>query len=55
MAFGVSFEPFLSREVAISDSTFSSFSFNEEDIIRSLIHECVHSNQNKEIFDTKII
>ena len=24
---------------------------SEEDIIRSLIHECVHSNQSKEIFD----
>ena len=23
----------------------------EEDIIRSLIHECVHSNQNKEFFE----
>ena len=23
----------------------------EEDIIRSLIHECVHSNQNKQLFD----
>ena len=25
---------------------------NEEDVIRSLIHECVHSSQNKELFDT---
>jgi len=25
---------------------------NEEQIIRSLIHECVHSIQNKELFDT---
>ena len=25
---------------------------NEEDIIKALIHECVHSNQNKELFDT---
>tara|TARA_R100001594_G_scaffold10170_1_gene24059 strand:- start:1885 stop:2253 length:369 start_codon:yes stop_codon:yes gene_type:complete len=24
---------------------------NEEDIIRSLIHECVHSTQSKELFD----
>jgi hypothetical protein len=24
----------------------------EEDIIKALIHECVHSNQNKELFDT---
>jgi len=24
---------------------------NEEDIIKALIHECVHSNQNKELFD----
>ena len=23
---------------------------NEEDIIKALIHECVHSNQNKELF-----
>ena len=38
MAFGVSFEPFLNREVAISDSTFSSFSFNDEDILFSRIN-----------------
>ena len=38
MAFGVSFEPFLSREVTISDSTFSSFSFNDEDILFSRIN-----------------
>tara|TARA_R100000742_G_C4224224_1_gene47230 strand:+ start:304 stop:684 length:381 start_codon:yes stop_codon:yes gene_type:complete len=25
---------------------------NEENIIKALIHECVHSNQNKELFDT---
>ena len=24
---------------------------SEEDIIKALIHECVHSNQNKELFD----
>ena len=24
----------------------------EEDVIKALIHECVHSNQNKELFDT---
>jgi len=24
---------------------------NEEDIIKALIHECVHSNQNEELFD----
>ena len=24
---------------------------NEEDIIKALIHECVHSNQNKELLD----
>tara|TARA_R100000353_G_scaffold81447_1_gene61281 strand:- start:584 stop:970 length:387 start_codon:yes stop_codon:yes gene_type:complete len=30
---------------------YTSRLFNEEDIIRSLIHECVHSNQNKEIFN----
>ena len=28
MAFGVSFEPFLNRQVTINDSTYSSFSFN---------------------------
>ncbi|GIR18835.1 MAG: hypothetical protein CM15mP33_03570 [Candidatus Neomarinimicrobiota bacterium] len=38
MAFGVSFEPFLNREVTISDSTFSSFSFNDEDILFSRIN-----------------
>jgi hypothetical protein len=38
MAFGVSFEPFLNREVTISDSTFSSFSFNKEDILYSRIN-----------------
>ena len=25
---------------------------SEEDIIKALIHECVHSNQSKELFDT---
>ena len=25
--------------------------FTEKDIIRSLIHECVHANQSKVIFD----
>ena len=25
---------------------------SEEDVIKALIHECVHSNQNKELFDT---
>ena len=30
---------------------YTSRLFNEEDVIRSLIHECVHSNQNKELFD----
>ena len=25
---------------------------SEEDIIKALIHECVHSTQNKELFDT---
>ena len=30
---------------------YTSRLFNEEDVIRSLIHECVHSNQNKETFD----
>jgi len=30
---------------------YTSKMFNEEDIIRSLIHECVHSTQCKELFD----
>jgi len=30
---------------------YTSRLFNEEDIIRSLIHECVHSNQNKAKFN----
>ena len=30
---------------------YTSRMFNEEDIIRSLIHECVHSTQSKVIFD----
>ena len=30
---------------------YSENSNTEEDIIRALIHECVHSNQSKEIFD----
>jgi hypothetical protein len=33
MAFGVSFKPFLSREVAINDTTMSAFTFNEEDVL----------------------
>ena len=31
---------------------YTSRMFKEEDIIRSLIHECVHSTQSKMIFDT---
>ena len=30
---------------------YTSRMFTEEDIIRSLIHECVHSTQSKVIFD----
>ena len=30
---------------------YTSQMFSEEDIIRSLIHECVHSTQNKLLFD----
>ena len=30
---------------------YTSQMFSEEDIIRSLIHECVHSTQCKELFD----
>ena len=30
---------------------YTSKMFSEEDIIRSLIHECVHSTQCKELFD----
>ena len=33
MAFGVSFKPFLSREVAINDTTMTAFTFNEEDVL----------------------
>ena len=33
MAFGVSFEPFLSREVVINDTTMTSYTFNEEDLL----------------------
>ena len=33
MAFGVSFEPFLSREVVINDTTTTSFTFNEEELL----------------------
>ena len=33
MAFGVSFEPFLSREVVINDTTMTSFTFNEEELL----------------------
>ena len=31
---------------------YTSRMFTEEDIIRSLIHECVHSTQSKMTFDT---
>ena len=30
---------------------YTSQMFREEDIIRSLIHECVHANQSKVLFD----
>ena len=30
---------------------YTSKMYNEEDILRSLIHECVHSTQNKLLFD----
>ena len=30
---------------------YTSQMFSEEDIIRSLIHECVHANQSKVLFD----
>ena len=30
---------------------YTSQMFSEEDIIRSLIHECVHSNQSYELFE----
>ena len=30
---------------------YTSRMFSEEDIIRSLIHECVHSTQSKLLFD----
>ena len=30
---------------------YTSRLFDEEDVIRALIHECVHSSQDKEIFD----
>ena len=30
---------------------YTSRMFSEEDIIRSLIHECVHANQSKVLFD----
>ena len=30
---------------------YTSRMFTEEDIIRSLIHECVHANQSKVLFD----
>tara|TARA_B100000902_G_scaffold387138_1_gene430789 strand:- start:465 stop:1709 length:1245 start_codon:yes stop_codon:yes gene_type:complete len=33
MAFGVSFKPFLSREVVINDITTTAFTFNEEDVL----------------------
>ena len=33
MAFGVSFKPFLSREVVINDTTSTAFTFNDEDVL----------------------
>ena len=33
MAFGVSFKPFLSREIAINDTTMTAFTFNDEDVL----------------------
>ena len=38
MAFGVSFEPFLSREVVINDTTKTSFTFNEEELLYTRIN-----------------
>tara|TARA_E500000081_G_C6112212_1_gene343296 strand:+ start:46 stop:1290 length:1245 start_codon:yes stop_codon:yes gene_type:complete len=33
MAFGISFKPFLSREVVINDTTTTAFTFNDEDVL----------------------
>ena len=38
MSFGISFEPYLSREISISDSTMTSYIFNEEELLYSRIN-----------------
>ena len=38
MSFGITFEPFSSREVTVNDSTQTSFTFNEEEIFYSRIN-----------------
>ena len=38
MSFGISFEPFLSREITVNDSTMSSFTFNDEELLYSRIN-----------------
>tara|TARA_Y200000002_G_scaffold52847_1_gene38399 strand:- start:762 stop:2006 length:1245 start_codon:yes stop_codon:yes gene_type:complete len=38
MAFGVSFEPFLSREVFINDTTKTTFTFDEEELLYTRIN-----------------
>ena len=38
MSFGVAFEPYLSREVTINDTTLTSFTFNDEEILYSRLN-----------------
>ena len=33
ISFGIAFEPYLSREIAVNDTTTTSFSFNDEDLL----------------------
>ena len=38
MSFGISLEPYLSREISISDTTMTSYQFNEEDLLYTRIN-----------------
>ena len=38
MSFGIAFEPFLSREITVNDSTMSSFTFNDEELLFNRIN-----------------
>ena len=46
MSFGVAFEPYLSREVTINDTTLTSFTFNDEEILYSRLNSSSFCSKN---------